>query len=313
MNMHLVYRQLIIVLLFSCSLYAQDESLISGETLIESSITLNRANECLTDIFVPRDEKKALSLFLVAGSQGEPLGYFQAARLLEKGFCIERNPKRAEVLYVKAKDGLSSIEESKRSGEQMFCLGEIHESGLGGGGVSLDEARRCLEESSALRYPAAMRIVGMRYLSSDDERLREEGVGLICDAALEGDRVAIITLPFLAGRVDISKVQRALFEEARNTVIEKLSSMVEKGDALAMYRLGHIFILGEAKVFEGITLLENSAKLGSVESLIDLGYVYTAGQWGVERDPKLAKKYWSEAAALGDCRAVILLNASENK
>lgn len=310
MKIKFIFYLCISLFLFINLRSAENEQLSPESNPDDKATTLEEGKSFVTSILVPRDEKRALELFLTAGLQGDPLGYFNAARLLDYGaVCIELNAGEATVLYAKAEEALSSLEVSRLNGEQLYSLGTIYKSGLGGVPVSREKARDFLERSSELNYPPAMRELGMHLLTFQEGKSKEAGVNLICESAGAGDLMSVLTLPVLSQRTDIDGQQRRVIEIARNTVFKKLEEAVESDDVTATFRLGTVFVIEEKRVIEGIALLEKAASMGSVESLFSLGFVYAKGKAGVKKDLKLARAYWEKAAALGDCRANILLDS----
>jgi len=303
------YLLFLAILLSSSSLISADnDNFDVRKAQSEDVTTLDRASKHITSVLVPRDEKTALKLYLRAGADGDFLGFVHAARLLENGLCIERNAERAAVLYAKGEQGLSSLPESELNGEQLFRLGRIYKSGHGGE-VRPNEAQSCLEKSSALGYPPAMRSLGMQMINRQSESSKETGVRLICDASLQNDLVAIMILSSLVKREDIDEEDRRAAKGTRRKVIRNLVEDVDNGDVVSMHQLGLLYIAKKERVREGITLLEKGGQMGSVQSFVELGYIYTKGMPGVNRDLELARKYMAMAADLGDCRATIFLDS----
>jgi len=286
---------------------AKAEDPNSDGTPKDSAPPLEQAKEYTTSVFVPRDEQKALDLYLAAGSEGEPLGYFYAAKLLERALCIERNPDRASVLYSKVAEGLVSRGKSELNGEQLFSLSQLHKTGLGGVKANPAQAQECLEQSSALGYSPAMTALGMRRLTGENGSTKQSGVELILEAARAEERTAMMLLSAMDEWGHIPEDEERNVEDAKRKMIRDLARKVEKGDALAMHRLGVLYLGDEKKVRQGVELLKKSAEMGAIQSLLELGAVYAKGTFGIQKDLESSRKYWSIAAERGDCRGEILL------
>ena len=106
----------------------------------------------------------------------------------------------------------------------------------------------------------------------------------------------------LRGMGDTCPFCRTPFTKADESRLAMIQKRVDKGDAIAIYVLGHMYNRGELgltkDVPRAIELWTEAAELGSIDAHFYLGRVYYTGD-GVEEDKPRGIRHWQQAAMKG--------------
>ena len=106
------------------------------------------------------------------------------------------------------------------------------------------------------------------------------------------------------------KISQSELEGAVNLMVknfESIEALAEKGDAVAQYNLGLMYIRGhgvEQDFNEAFKWTKKAADQGFGEAQYNLGLLYSNGD-GVLKDDKEAVKWWRKAAEQGFAEACI--------
>ena len=103
---------------------------------------------------------------------------------------------------------------------------------------------------------------------------------------------------------------------SENELVKRYEKRVELGDSNAMFDMGGFYEEGNRGFTQDYTkaleLWHRAGELGNAQALQSIGYCYFHGE-GVERNEKIALRYWGKAAIKGDYHSRRSLGIEEMK